>query len=245
MAIRDLVNPPDLLEHTGFMLAEEEALKSYLTGITVPDVQGGPDIDVGVWFRWPTSERQIKYPFITIDAIAAEPEYSLFHSEHLQNVHGLYRPSVSPRMPEPPGGWDNMGWQVRNFLPFNLVYQVNVFSRSNLHDRYLRSIFVTDIIPPRPFWIACDADATWRRTEMTGYATQDQSETSESGTKRIFRKVYTISMLAEVPQEKILDSYFYRVFRVFLSVKDRETLEEFFQIAHEGQEVPTEQPPGP
>ena len=42
----------------------------------VPDPKGGPDVEVGVWFRWPTSERQIKYPFITIDAIAAEPEYS-------------------------------------------------------------------------------------------------------------------------------------------------------------------------
>jgi hypothetical protein len=244
--IRDLVNPPDLTAHTGFMMAEDEALKSYLTGISVPPVDGeGPEIPVQVWFRWPTSERQIKYPFITIDSIAAEPEYSLFHSEHLLNAHGLYRPSVAPTLPEPPGGWDQQNWAIRNFLPFNLVYQVSVFARSNLHDRYLRSIFVTDVIPPRPFWIACDVDQTWRRTELTGYASMDAPETSESGTKRIFRKIYTISMLAEVPQEKILDAYFYRVFRVFLSVKDRETLEEYFQIAHEGVEVPTEQPPGP
>jgi len=238
--IRDLVNPPDLLAHTGFMLAEEEALKSYLTGITVPDVHTGDPTEVGVWFRWPTAERQIKYPFITIDAIAAEPEYSLFHSDHWQAVEGLYRPSVSPTMPEPPGGWHTQNWRVRNFLPFKLVYQVSVFARSNLHDRYLRSIFITDVIPPRPFWIGVDADNTWRRTEMVGYATQDQAETSESGTKRIFRKVYTISMLAEVPQEKILDSYFYRVFRVHLSVKDRQFVEEYFQINHEGLEVKAE-----
>ena len=57
--------------------------------------------------------------------------------------------------------------------------------------------------------------------------------------------MYTVSMLAEVPQERILDAYFYRVFRVHLSVKDREMVEEYFQIAHEGVEVPTDQPSGP
>ena len=232
------------MKHTGFMLAEDDAIKNYLSGIMVPDPKGGPDVEVGVWFRWPTGERQIKYPFITIDAISAEPEYALFHSDHLERTEGLYLPSVSPTMPEPPGGWDKQNWQVLNFLPFKLVYQISVFARSHLHDRYLRSIFITDIIPPRPFWIAVDADNTWRRTELVGYATQDQAETSESGTKRIFRKVYTISMLAEVPQEKILDSYFYRVFRVFLSVKDRQMVEEYFQISHEGVEVPTAQPSG-
>ena len=36
MTIRPLVNPPNMLAHTGFMLAEEESLKSYLSGITVP-----------------------------------------------------------------------------------------------------------------------------------------------------------------------------------------------------------------
>ena len=245
MVAGNLVNPPSLTAHTGFMMAEDDALKNYLTGIMVPDPQGGPDVEVGVWFRWPTSERQIKYPFITIDSIAAEPEYSLFHSEHFYDTRGLYRPSVSPLLPEPPGGWATQDWSIRNFLPFNLVYQVSVFTRSNLHDRYLRSIFITDIIPPRPFWIGVDADMTWRRTELTGYATQDRVETSESGTKRIFRKVYTLSMLAEVPQEKILDSWFYRVFRVYLSVKDRQMVEEFFHIAHEGVEVPTSPPSGP
>lgn len=240
MTIRPLVNPPDLNAHTGFMLAEDEALKSYLTGIQVPSVPAGGDpIDVGVWYRWPTSERQIKYPFITIDAVAAEPEYTLFHSEHFEPTNGLYQPSVAPDLPAPPGGWVTQDYRIRNFLPYKLVYQVSVYTRSNLHDRYLRSIFTTDVLPSRPFWISCDADNTWRRTEVVGYATQDRTETSESGTKRIFRKVYTVSMLAEVPQEKILDSYFYKVFHVYLSAKDRQFTEEYFQIHHQGVEVPT------
>lgn len=240
MTIRPLIAEPDIHEHVGFMLAEDEALKKYLTGITVPGQDpGSPRVPVGVWFRWPQGERQIKYPFITIDSITAEPAYELFHSNHLQSTEGLYRPSFSPHVPEPSAGWGVMGYSVLNYLPFRLVYQVNVYSRFNLHDRYLRSIFATDVFPQRPFWIGVDADNTWRRTEQIGYAATDSAETTESGTKRVLRKVYTVSMLAEVPQQRLADAEFYKVFRVFISAYDRERLEHFFDIAHEGVEVPT------
>jgi hypothetical protein len=197
---------------------------------------------VGVWFRWPEGERQIRYPFITIDAITAEPAYELFHSNHYESTQDLYRPSVSPTMPPPPQGWAVQDYRVLNYLPFRLIYQVSVFARSALHDRYLRSIFATDVFPQRPFWIGCDADNTWRRTEQIGYANTDQAESSESGTKRIFRKVYTIQMLAEVPQTRFLDAAFYKVFRLHLDAYDRDGLEKFFEIDHEGHEVPTPQP---
>lgn len=240
MTIRPLRDQPDIHEHVGFLLAEDEALKSYLTGIEVPGRD--PDSEwekVGCWFRWPQSERQLKYPFITIDAITAEPAYELFHSNHLENTQGLYRPSVSPSLPPPPGGWAVQDYNILNYLPFRLVYQVSCFSRHNLHDRYLRSIFATDVFPQRPFWIWCAADETWRRTELIGYANTDQSETSESGTKRIFRKVYTVSLLAEVPQTRFLDAAFYKVFRLHLDAFDRERMELFFEVNHEGHEVPT------
>ena len=226
-------------EHRGFLLAEDEALKSYLTGIEVPgrDPDSPPE-KVGVWFRWPQSERQIKYPFITIDALTAEPAYELFHSNHMEPTAGLYRPSVSPHLPSPPDGWGRQDYAILNYLPFRLVYQVSVFSRFNLQDRYLRSIFATDVFPQRPFWIGCDADETWRRTELIGYANTDQPETSESGTKRIFRKVYTVQMLAEVPQTRFQDAAFYRVFRAHIDIYDRERLEKFIEVDHEGLEVP-------
>jgi hypothetical protein len=240
MPIRPLMNEPDIHRHTGFMLAEDEALRRYLTGIMVPgQKEDSPKIEVGVWFRWPTGERQLKYPFITIDSITAEPAYELFHSNHLEDLDGLYTPDKSPTLPPPSIGWEAGNYGIVSYLPFRLVYQINVFSRYNLHDRYLRSIFATDVFPQRPFWLGVDADNTWRRTEQIGYVASDQSETSESGTKRIFRKIYTISMLAEVPQQSLADSEFYRVFRVFLSTKDKDTLEEMFSLAHEGQQVPT------
>jgi hypothetical protein len=243
MSIRPLTAEPDIWQHTGFMLAEDEALKSYLSGIEVPGQKPtDPKVKVGVWFRWPTGERQIRYPFITIDSITAEPAYELFTSDHWEPVEGLYRPDISTQLPPPPGGWGLMSYQIRNFLPFRLVYQVNVYSRHSLHDRYLRSIFATDVLPQRPFWVAVDVDGTWRRTEQIGYAATDQSETNESGTKRIFRKVYTVSMLAEVPQTRLVDSAFYKVFRVHIPVYDRQMMDHYFDVDHEGVEVPTPSP---
>jgi hypothetical protein len=241
VTLRPLVNEPDIHAHTGFMLAEDEALKKYLTGIKVPGRDAdSPPVNVGVWFRWPESERQIKYPFITIDSINAEPAYELFHSEHREPA--TYWPDKLATLPPPSLGWDAMNYGIRNFLPFKLTYQVNVYSRYNLHDRYLRSIFVTDVFPPRPFWVGVDADNSWRRTELMGYATNDQAETSESGTKRIFRKVWTVQMLAEVPQDRLEDYEFYRVFRVYVTGYDRDRLEQMFSIAHEGVEAPTPTP---
>jgi len=245
MAIAPLLNAPDMMGHKGFLLAEDEALKTYLTGIQVPKSSNEPDVmvDVPVWYRWPVGERQIKYPFITIDSLSAEPAFELFHSDHRTTVppseKDWYVPDKTPLMPQPPGGWQTQQYGILNYLPFRLLYQVTHFARTNLHDRYLRSIFMTDVFPVRPFWIACDADQTWRRTEQVGFAAADESETSESGTKRIFRKIYTVSMLAEIPQERLEDSVFYKVFRVWIRATDRQGLDEYFQVAHEGHEVPT------
>ena len=70
------------------------------------------------------------------------------------------------------------------------MFQVTHYARSNLHDRYLTSIFMTDILPVRPFFIKVPADDVWqRRVEHLGMASGNAVETTESGTKRIFRKL--------------------------------------------------------
>jgi|SRR5580765_4920623 hypothetical protein len=230
MTIRPFRDEPNVWEHTGFILAEDEALKAYLTGIQVPGRDAtSPKTDLGIWFRWPEGERQIKYPFITLDLLQAEPAFDLFTSDYYQNTVSLYRPSVAPTLPPPPEGWAVQSYAIRNFLPFRLMYQVSVHSRNALHDRYLQSIFKADVFPPRPFWVWCATDETWRRTELTQAVASDLSETTESGTKRIFRKVYTISMLAEIPQDRIVDSYVYQALRVRIPVVDLERFDQYYQ----------------
>ena len=129
--IDPLLAEPNLDTHRGFILAEEEALKKHLDGITVPAVPAktppAPRVKVGVWFRWPEGERQIKYPFITIDLLSAEPAFDLFHSDYGPQIdtpeRPLYRPSVSPGLPPPLPG--TPGWYVKSFLPFRLMFQVS------------------------------------------------------------------------------------------------------------------------
>lgn len=225
---------PDLVNHSGFILAEDEALKNYLTGMQVPTRPGESAMtDVGVWFRYPEGERNIKFPFVTIDLLDVAPAYDLWTSEYVMDVADLYQPSVSPTMPEP---LVSMGLDVRNYLAFRLTYQVSVHSRSSLHDRFLMSRFFTDVFPPRPFWMGVDADNTWRRVELVDTAQSDLMETSESGNKRIFRKVYTISMMAEIPQDEIRQAW--KVLRVYATLYDQETLDLFFTPEHPVAQAP-------
>ena len=268
-AVYPLLAEPDLDEHLGFILAEEKALKEHLEGITVPAIPATtpakPRIPVKVWYRFPTGERQISYPFITIDLLVAEPAFDLWHSLHFYDAETVYRPDFSPTLPEPPPGWNRSSWVIPNFLPFRLMFQVSHYARSNLHDRYLTSIFTTDVLPVRPFFVYVPTDDTWRRTEMLGISAANAPETSESGTKRIFRKYYTVSMLAEIPQNRFFESMSYKVLRTLIPVthieqfdsyrqqflndqsdplndfsqQEREDGGELFHVVHEGRDIPS------
>lgn len=252
----------DLSAHIGLLLAEDAAIKNYLSGITVPDGKGGM-MDVDVWFRYPEGERRIKYPFITIDFLAINPSYERWTSIHQvpedycdfedpitgQLVRkGMYVPSVSPELPDKES--ETSGYKILPYLMHTLMYQVAVHSRSALHDRYLLSRFMTDIFPPRPFWVGVDADETWRRCELVNMQQADTSESTESGNKRIFRKIYTITLDAEIPQDRLYEIE--QVYRVHMDVypdnpiPNRESVDHAYDDVHEYAEpVTVEPPPGP
>lgn len=210
---------PDIPNHTGLLLAEDEALKDYLSGLVVPGLNGGTT-DVDVWFRFPEGETRLSYPFITIDFLGINPSYerwtSVFDMDPLNEAvfrdmetgrevrRGLYTPSESPTLSVSVDEHDT-GAQVDPYLMHKILYQVTVYSRNALHDRYLTSLFITDVFPPRPFFIPVDADMTVRRTELLQMDQADTMETTDTGNKRIFRKVYTISMDAEIQQSTITE----------------------------------------
>jgi hypothetical protein len=258
---------PDLVEHLGFILAEEEALKGALTGLKVPTRPGYQgQTDVGVWFRYPEGERQLSYPFITIDLLTVEPDYELFTSTYIQDPTDLYQPSFSPTLPPLPDDGSGHGYAIREYLPMRLVWQVSTFCRSALHDRYLTSIFMTDVLPQRPFFIT-SIDGVARRTDRIGFQAADSLETTESGTKRIFRKIYTVSMLTDIPQNSFagpegysrylalrvlipvveqakFDNYFSKILDGHadpmseFTTKERTDEGEYFYVAHEGDLAP-------
>jgi hypothetical protein len=233
-----LLAEPDLTAHLGFILAEDEALKKHFSKLWVQTRPGEPGMtQVGVWFRYPEGERQVGYPFITIDLLTVEPDYELFTSTYIQNPTNLYQPSFRPTLPEVP--W-NRGWSIREYLPMRLVYQVAVYSRSALHDRYLQSIFMTDVLPQRPFFIT-SVDGVDRRTDRIGFQSADRIETTESGTKRIFCKIYTVSMLTEIPQNSFSDPDAYSRYlalRVLIPVVARDQFDSYFANILDGHSNP-------
>lgn len=249
----------DLANHTGLILAEDAAMKNYLSGITVPGRNGSMD-EVPVWFRYPEGERRIQYPFITIDFLAINPSYERWTSIH--NVptdycefmdpvsgettsRGMYIPSTSPQLPATES--ETASFKILPYLMHTIMYQVAVHSRSALHDRYLLSRFMTDIFPPRPFWVGVDADKTWRRCELMGMQQADTTETTESGNKRVFRKIYTLSLDVELPQDALREIE--QVRRVHADVypenpiSQRESVEHLYDDVHEYAEPVTVEPP--
>jgi hypothetical protein len=207
--------PPDYPTNS-FLLTEDEALKKLLEGIVVPGDK--PGRTVPVYFRFPEAERQIIYPFITIDLLGIDPAYDLWTSVHylhedtdefrdertLELVNkGLHEPSVAAdiwQTPNPPDPTKPL--RRKNYLPYRLTYQITTWSKMFAHDRVLTAKLIRDIIMPRPSWLSVGADGTWKRMESLGWSAAD-IPTQEGNVKRIFRKAFTVSVQTEIPQDNV------------------------------------------
>jgi hypothetical protein len=202
----------------GFLIAEEFALKTYLSGVRIPRPRGA-DYEVPVYFRWPSSERSIKYPFITIDLLAIDPAYDLWHSDHDHlrtpavfedtmagtSTVGMYYPSVTADLlPEDAviseSGVD--GYVVGQYQPYRLMFQVTTNATHAMDDRVLHGKMLIDRFPPRSFFVGVQADQVWRRGELISWVAADTQETSENS-NRMFRKIYTITLEAEIPTSTV------------------------------------------
>ena len=217
----NLVSGQDTNTDAGFILAEEAALRKYLSGIQVPKFAGnkqGPlESAVPVYFRWPTSERAITYPYITIDLLSVDPAYSRWQSyinemsypaiyyADADDRHGVasnYYPDLARDIPTTDP--DLFGFHSGPFLPYDLLFQISVFSRNVHHDRFLMSQFFVDFFSQRNFWVGTEIDGVWHRCELMSFVSGDSMETMEA-TKRQFRKIYTVRMETEVPAEKLYE----------------------------------------
>ena len=226
--------PPQYPDHIGFLLAEEDALKLMLEGtLTLPD-RTGTEKPVRVWFRYPDPETTITYPFVTIDLIGIEPAYDLWHSEYALykdseveeysdtgeiSGYRLYDPSTSHNIAltatDPPGYFKR-----RNYLQYRLIFQLGMWANNVAHDRLMSARMIRDIIQPHPSWLHCPADGVWKRMETLGWAAADMPS-QEGAQKRIFRKMYTISVQTDLPQDRLADlSQQPRIKRLLLHMED-------------------------
>lgn len=185
---------------TAFILAEDEALKIRLQGITVEDDKNAQRA-VGVWYGQPDIEvRDQSFPFITLDLIDITEG-----TERVMNalgVHPWYYPD--PEMTVDGVTYDD--WTVPYPVPINLDYQVTSFSRHPRHDRQILSQVLGNRLPFRfgSLDVASTitkagedetVDVTTRRLDMLDYSKRD---TIESG-KRMFMNIFRVRVSSELP----------------------------------------------
>lgn len=203
------------MARAGFLLAEDEAIKKALNNLHVYD-----DRDVArpvqVFFRYPEGETERTYPFITIEMIDLVHARNRQHSEtelvYFNTAGGASAPAGWQNRPDAVTYWPSESSDLSNFtnknnfkvlhtnefIPVDLVYQISTFSRTALHDRQLTSTILRKIFPFRKSSINIEADGTNRRLELLDWTTADLLDPEAGYRKRIFRKIYTLQMGAEL-----------------------------------------------
>jgi hypothetical protein len=187
-----------------FILNEEEALKTLLTGMTVSD-SGNPNRPVAVFYGQPDKEiRQQAYPYITIDLINI--------SEDVQRVQ-----SGTVVIPYQPEGWDGVSSLRTPFpTPINLDYQISTFSRQPRHDRQiLAQLFSIGRLPIRFGTMYVPQDNTMRRVDILGFSKRDTTESE----KRLFMNVSTVRIGSELFRYPVNGSIDYQVTNVDFGLK--------------------------
>ena len=180
-----------------FIIAEDEALKARLQGVTVEDDKNA-NRAVGVWYGQPDIEvRAQAFPFLTIDLIDVSEA-----TERVMNAQGVH-PSYY-QDPESDYSYDD--WTVPYPIPINLDYQITSFARQPRHDRQILAQVLGNRLPFRFGSLSVEEkrtevgdlttiDMTTRRLDMLGVAKRD---TIESG-KRMFMNIWTVRVSSELP----------------------------------------------
>lgn len=190
---------------TGFLLAEDEAIKARFSGLYVTDDRNERR-PVKVFFRYPEGETERDYPFITIELIdvlhATERQLSDQTAYIDTTGSGLFtdRPAFVDYWPSESASISGSATFLiaDDFIPVDLLYQVSIYTRSALHDRQLTSGIIRKVAPFRWNSINIPADGTVRRFDMLDWTNADLLDMESGYRKRIFRKVLTLKMSAEI-----------------------------------------------
>lgn len=201
---------------TRFLLAEDAALKAHLVDLKVSDDRNASR-PVKVFFRYPEAETEREYPFITIEMIdishAKERQHSyvdVYGSTGASTVYPYpapnelqYWPSTSASLNE----YSDIGEYIYTpeFIPVDLTYQVSTYCRTALHDRQLSSQMLHYVTRFRNGFIYLPEDNTIRRLDLLDWVTADLLDPEAGYRKRIFRKVYTIRMNAELTMSDLVE----------------------------------------
>lgn len=173
---------------TQFLLEEDNALKRLLSGMTAVDDQRGAR-PVHVWFGQPDLEiRKRTFPYISIELIditesqervvAGQPVMT-YTPPGFQPLHQDFHP-VAAWFP----------------TPYDLDYQITVWSRHPRHDRDIVRDLLAGRLPIRFGQLTLPETGRVSRLDMLG-GPRVADTTDEDG-KRLFRKVFTVRVGTEL-----------------------------------------------
>lgn len=174
----------------GWLLDEDEALKVKLSNFFVTNYATGKSVPIEVYFRFPdTEEVTRKFPHIAIDLIDIQPEATRAH-----RANGFIVPF--PLEQATPA----FGYVLESYdfpLPWSLVYQLSLNSRTPRDDRQLQQL-IWQMFPDQ--FGSLDMgylDGTIRRADLISAVRRDTIDGPPSGRKRLYRNVVTIAVSSE------------------------------------------------
>jgi hypothetical protein len=170
-----------------FILSEDAALKSLLTGITVADDKNATR-SVGVWFANPDVEsRSQSYPYITIELLDANPAT-------YRQTSGIFVDSDLQGTIAPAAG---TAYNYEVPVPWDLVYQITTYSRHPRHDRAILSYLLNKVFISKRGYLAVPNDlnteTSYRHLTLEEFVKRDTIEDN----RRLYRNVFTATVTSE------------------------------------------------
>jgi len=173
-----------------FLIAEDNALKTYCQGVVV-----GDDINqsraVQVWFGYPDVEvRAQAFPFITIDLIDIVP------ADNRQTSGVMYDNDMNATLTP----ITNQYYLHEVPIAYDLVYQLTSYARHPRHDRAIISQMLQKF-PSKygklPVLNQNGAVTVNRSMFLDGFVKRDAVE-GETGNRRLLRNVFTVRIISEL-----------------------------------------------
>lgn len=170
-----------------FILSEDNALKTLLTGIVVADEKNATR-PVGVWFANPDLEsRAQSYPYITIELLDFDPATYRQHSGLFQDndVQGTIAPS------------GNISYTYEIPIAWDLMYQITTYSRHPRHDRAIIAHLLNRVFISKRGYLAVPNDlgtqTSYRHLILEEFTKRDTIEDN----RRLYRNVFTVTVSSE------------------------------------------------
>jgi hypothetical protein len=181
-----------------FIIAEDLALKTHITGLTVSDEKNAARV-VKVWFGYPDVEvRSQDFPFITIDLVDVVPANDRQHQGQINDSD--YRGTIAPIA--------NKSFTYEMPVAYDLVYQVTSYCRHPRHDRTLM-YKLADKFPSKYGKLAVPnflgTETGYRSMFLDGFVKRDAVD-GETGNRRLLRNVYMVRVISEMTPSQAASS---------------------------------------